>query len=207
MLLLCPAGTAGLAQTPQQAPAPIERRSPSPKSPYASPNGPERPGVRGEHLAQWMNQHSNLSPQQQQQALQQERGFQSLPSSTQQRYLERLAQLNAMNPQRRQRVLARTEAMERLDPGQRAEVRGAMSQLGGLPQDERHAVAQTFRSLRELPPEQRMPAYQSGRYGPPLNSAQQAALFNLLRVEPLMGSMLMPPPRPQQQPGPALGFH
>lgn len=156
--------------------APIERRSPA----------------RGEHLAEWMNQHSNLTPEQQQQALQREPGFKSLPPQTQQRYLNRLAQLNAMNPQRRERVLQLNEWMEHLAPQQRADVRGAMGQLGSLPPDQRTVVARTFGALRGLPPQQRIPALNSGRFGPPMNDAQRAALYNLLRVEPL----LPPPNRP-----------
>lgn len=149
-----------------------------------------------------MNQHSNLTPQQQQQALQHEPGFQELPRNTQQRMLDRLSQLDAMTPLQRQRVLARTEAMERLNPDQRAEVRTAMSQLGSLPGDERHAVAQTFRALRELPPEQRIQAYASGRYGTPLNDTQRTVLFHLLQVEPML-------PRPDAPPAavPAQAFH
>ena len=70
----------------------------------------------GEHLAEWMNQHRDLSPQQQQQALDREPGFRELPQPTQQRMRDRLTQLDAMTPDQRQRVLARNEALERLTP-------------------------------------------------------------------------------------------
>lgn len=155
------------------------------------------PLPRGEHLAQWMSQHSHLTPAQQQQALGQEPGFGNLPSETQQRYRDRLAQLDALNPQRREQFLARTEAMERLNPDQRAEVRGAMSQLGALPADQRRIVARTFRALRDLPADQRVNALNSGRYGPPLDNQQRTVIFGLLRVEP----MLPPPGRVQTEPG------
>lgn len=187
-----------------QYPAPIERRPPRQNGPAASqqgssrsPNAPERAGIRGEHLAQWMDQHRDLTPQQQQQALQHESGFRDLPPQTQQRMMDRLAQLDAMTPAQRQRRLSHIEAMEKLNPTQRAEVRAAMSQLGALPQEQRRSVAQTFRALRDLPAEQRVQAYASGRYGPPLSDTQRTVLFNLLKVEPML-----PPPgpaRPQQQ--------
>jgi hypothetical protein len=174
-----------------QPPAPIERRPPAVGTgSAASPNqGPHKILPRGEHLAEWMNQHRDLTPQQQQQALQREPGFSSLSAQTQQRMRERLAQLDAMSPDQRQRLLARNEALERLTPDQRAQFRGAMAQLGSLPEDQRKAVAHTFHALRDLPPEQRISAYATGRYGPPLNDTERAVLFNLLRVEPLM-----PPP-------------
>ncbi len=174
-----------------QAPAPIERRSPQPRPGGANgangSNQAQRKGLpRGEHLAEWMNQHRDLTPQQQQQALDREPGFRELPQGTQQRMRDRLAQLDAMNPEQRQRVLARNEALERLTPDQRSEFRGAMQQLGNLPTEQRRPVAQTFHALRELPPEQRVSAFATGRYGPPLSDTQRAVLFNLLRVEPLM---------------------
>lgn len=168
---------------------PLQRRSP----------------VRGEHLAEWMSQHSNLTPAQQQQALEREPGFATLPQQTQQRYLNRLAQLNALNPVQRQRRLANIEAMERLSPEQRADVRGVLGQLGSLPPDQRMMVAHTFNALRALPPEQRGQALSSGRFGPPLNDAQRSVMSNLLRVEP----MLPPAPRGlrnggEQQPMPPM---
>ena len=205
-------GAVGLRQE-SQAPAPIERRPPpsSYRLPPTAPTGGRYPasnvgippaaqgerrtpghGPRGEHLAEWMSQHSALSPEQQQQALGREPGFQTLPSDTQQRMRSRLSELDAMNPDQRQRLLARNEAMERLTPDQRAEVRGALGQLGDLPPDQRRTVAHTFRALRDLPPEQRLGAFSSGRFGPPLNEGQRVILLNLLRVEPML-----PPPSPQ----------
>ncbi len=174
----------------QQAPAPIERRAPGQGRPGPASSGDRGAAFpRGEHLAEWMNQRSNLTPEQQQSALEQEPGFHDLPQGTQQRVRDRLAQLNAMSPAQRQRVLARNEAMERLTPEQRGEVRGAMGQLGALAPEERREVARTFRALRDLPPEQRIGAYATGRYGPALNDTQRGVLFNLLRVEPML-----PPP-------------
>lgn len=161
------------AETPSAQIAPIQRRE--------DPRGP-----KGEHLAEWMSQHSNLTPEEQQRALEHEPGFHELPAETQKRMRTRLAELDAMTPQQRQRLLARNEAMERLTPNQRAEVRGALGQLGSLPLDQRRAVARTFRALRDLPPEQRIPALNSGRFGSPFNDMQRATLNNLLRVEPML---------------------
>ena len=74
--------------------------------------GPQRP--RGEHLDQWMQQHQNMSPQQQQRALQKEPGFNQLPQQTQQRMMERLNRLNSMPAPQREKIIQRGEAMERL---------------------------------------------------------------------------------------------
>jgi hypothetical protein len=146
---------------------------------------------RGEHLAEWMNQHRNLTPQQQQQALDREPGFRELPQQTQQRMHNRLSQLNAMNPEQRQRTQSHIEWMEHLSVDQRAEVRGSLQQLGSLPEDQRRQVAQSFRSLRAMPPGERGAALNSPQYQY-MSPAQRSALNNLLRVEPLI------PPSDQQ---------
>jgi hypothetical protein len=148
-------------------------------------------GVKGEHLAEWMSQHRNLTPDQQRQALDREPGFNQLPQATQQRMHDRLTQLNAMNPDRRERILNYNERMEHLSVDQRTQVRGSLQQLGSLPQDQRRQVAQSFRDLRSLPPEQRAAALNSPQYQY-MNPAQRSALNNLLRVEPLL------PPSEQQ---------
>ena len=161
--------------------AQIERRNPQ-----AQGNGP-----RGQHLAEWMNQHRNLSAEQQQQALGREPGFHDLPQQTQDRMRTRLSQLNAMNPEQRQRILNYNERMEHLSADQRTDVRNSLQQLGGLPQDQRRQVAKSFRDLRALPPDQRAAALNSPQYQY-MNPAQRATLNNLLRVEPLL------PPAEQQ---------
>ena len=141
----------------QQNPAPVERRAPN--QPQGQPanqgqssqlaqiqrrNPQAGQTVKGEHLAEWMNQHRNLTPQQQQQALDREPGFRDLPQATQQRMHDRLTQLNAMNPDRRERILNYNERMEHLSVDQRTEVRGSLQQLGSLPQDQRRAGGQVF---------------------------------------------------------------
>lgn len=146
--------------------------------------GPQRP--RGEHLDQWMQQHQNMSPQQQQKALQREPGFNQLPQQTQQRMTERLNRLNNMSPQQREKVIQRGEAMERLSPQQRTQVRGAMGQLGSLPDDRRRAVARSFRELRSMPPEQQNQMLNSPQYRQQFSDQERGTLGNLLSVAPML---------------------
>jgi hypothetical protein len=177
----------------EQQPAPIERRPPLATQPeggtaeprMVGPNPLRGNGPKGEHLAEWMNQHSTLTLEQQQRALGREPGFGELSAATQQRMRERLTQLNAMSPQQRERLLAHNEAIERLNPDQRAQVRGAMQQLGALPPDQRREVARSFRQLRELLPNQRMAAMRGPQYGW-LNGQQRSTLTHLIQVEPML---------------------
>ena len=175
----------------QQRPAPIVRRPPLGAPPGMRTGGglgqPHLvgPDGRGEHLPEWMNQHSGMTLQQQQQALDRLPGFRELPPQTQMRMHQRLAQLNAMSPQQRERTVEHNEAMERLTPVQRSEVRGAMEQLGSLPMDQRRMVMRSFRELRMLPPEQRMGMMRSPQYAW-LNYAQRTVLTNLILIAPML---------------------
>ena len=167
-------------------PVPVERRA----RPAAKPDGV--------HLEEWLNRHSNLTPDEQQRALANEPGFRELPPQTQQRFRERLAQLDAMTPLQRERLLDHNEAMERLTPAQRQQVDAAMKQLGALPPDQRRYVARTFRGLRELAPAQRQAVLNSDRFNH-LTDAQRASLNSLLQVEPFMP----PPYDAEAQPNPS----
>jgi hypothetical protein len=167
---------------PPQGPAPIERRPPPGGQPrLVGPDG--RRG--GEHLPEWMSQHSGMTLEQQQQALDMEPGFRELPAETQQRMHQHLSQLHAMTPEQRGRILALNESMERLTPAQRSQVRGAMGQLGSLPMDQRRLVMRAFRELRMLPPEQRMAATRAPQYAW-MNYAQRTVLTNLLQIAPML---------------------
>ncbi len=175
--VLCAQGAHPASAPPKSTLAPIQRHQHS--------NGP-RPA--GEHLAEWMNNHRSLTPEQQQKALEKEPGFSSLPSPTQQRLRERLKQLDAMPPEKQKHIIDRNEAMEHMTPEQRGEVRSAMQQLAALPADQRRYVARTFRGLRELSADQRQNVLNSDRFST-LTEAQRSTLNSLMKVEPLL-----PPP-------------
>jgi hypothetical protein len=162
--------------------APIERRENGGSGGYVNSNSG---APRGEHLDQWMNDHRNLNPVQQQQALENEPGFHDLPQATQQRMHDRLAQLNAMPEAQRNRILQRNEELEKLSPEQRTQVGIATHNFAALPADQRNAVGRSFRALRQLPPDQRAAALNSGRYTYGFTPQQRAALNGLMNVEPI----------------------
>jgi Protein of unknown function (DUF3106) len=187
-MLLASAATIVLAQSayahrggsPLRAPVSQVRPAPGPGPSPAAPKNNQ------EHLAQWMDRHSNLPPAEQQRALENEPGFRDLPPTTQQRMRDRLTQLNNMSPEQRRRILDRTEAMERLTPPQRQQVRGAMQQLGGLPEDRRRLVARAFRDLREMPQPQRQAIINSDRFRGQFSDQERNTLSSLLAVEPYL---------------------
>lgn len=173
-----------IAQQPR--PSPRESAPPRMGSMGSHPGFPgiQHPGKNQEHLLQWMDRHSNLTPDQQQKALEREPGFHDLPAETQQRMRDHLTQLNSMPPDRRRRWLERNEAIAQLAPQQRQQVRDAMRQFGGLPPDRRRQVAQAFRELRDMPEQQRQSLLSSDQYRNQFSDQELEALSGLLSIEP-----------------------
>jgi hypothetical protein len=172
---------------------------PALNAPHSAP-GVKQGGAKAnqEHLAQWMDRHSNLPLAEQQKALENEPGFRDLPPQTQQAMRNRLTQLNNMTPEQRRRILEHTEEMEHLTPPQRQQLRGALEQYRGLPEDRRRLVARAFRDLREMPPQQRQALMSSNRFRTQFSDQERNTLSGLLAVEPYL-----PVQRPND--GPSFG--
>jgi hypothetical protein len=175
-------------------PASMHRAGQAPRQSMAAPHQAV-PKQNQEHLPQWMDHHSNLSPEEQQRALQNEPGFRDLPQQTQQRMLDRLNQLNKLTPDQRQRVLERNEEIEHLTPQQRQQVKGALGQWRGLTEDRRRLVARAFRDLREMPQPQRQAILNSDRFRSQFSEQERNTLSSLLAVEPYI-----PLQRPSEAP-------
>ena len=154
---------------------------------FAGP-APQAPRPRFEnnqpHLGTWLARHGNLSPQQQERALQTEPGFNRLPPETQQKLMNRLQQLNRMPPNQRQRTLEHIEALERLSPQMRQQVRGSFQDFHALPEDRQRMVRKAFRDLREYPPEQRQALMNSSQFQAQFTPRERGILGNILAVEP-----------------------
>ncbi len=136
------------------------------------------------HLGTWLQRHENLTPEQQEKALQSEPGFKQLPPETQQRLLNRLQQLNRMPPQQRQRMVDRIEAMEHLSPQMRQQVRASFQDFRTLPPDRQRMVRKAYRDLREYPPEQRTAMMNSPKFQAEFSPQERSILGNFLAVEP-----------------------
>jgi hypothetical protein len=145
---------------------------------------PRFEGNRQAHLGTWLQRHSNLTPEQQQRALQSEPGFNRLNPETQQKLVNRLHQLDRMPPNQRQRTLDRIEAMERLSPQMRQQVRASVQQFHALPEDRQRLVKKAFRDLREYPPEQRAAMMRSPQFAAQFTPQERGILSNILTVEP-----------------------
>lgn len=153
-----------------------------------------RPGPQGQrphfennrpgHLGAWLQHHQNLTPEQQEKALQSEPGFSRLPPETQERLMNRLRQLDRMPPEQRQRMLDHIEAMERLSPEMRQQVRSSVLEFRTLPEDRQRLMRKAFRDLRAYPPEQRQAMMNSSQFRAQFTPQERSILGNILAVEP-----------------------
>ncbi|HEX4020763.1 MAG TPA: DUF3106 domain-containing protein [Acidobacteriaceae bacterium] len=143
-----------------------------------------------QHLSEWMRNHQNLTPEQQQRALHNEPGFNRLPPAEQQRLQNRLNQLNSMPPAQRERTLQHMEAVERLSPQQRQQLRHVMQQVSQMPMPRQRMMRKAFRDLRDLPPEQRQAILSSSQFKSQFSDQERQILGNLMSVEPYI------PPNP-----------
>lgn len=137
-----------------------------------------------EHLPQWFRDHQHLSPQEQERALRNQPGFDSLPPWRQQRLFQRLQQLDAMPPERRERTLQRMEAMEKLSPEQRRQVRRTMRQVVQMPEDRRQVMRKAFWQLTHQPPAQRQETLNSPQFRSQFSDRERQMLSTLMSVQP-----------------------
>jgi hypothetical protein len=136
------------------------------------------------HLGMWLQRHSNLTPEQQEKALQSEPGFNRLPVQTQENLLNRLRQLNHMPPAQRARTMDHIEAMESLSPQMRQQVRLSVQQFRMLPPERQRLMKKAWRDLREYPPEQRAAMMNSSQFQAQFTPQERYIMGNMLSVEP-----------------------
>lgn len=155
----------------------------------ARPNAAMRPGVNPvrpgqEHLPQWLAQHQNMSPQEQEDMLRREPGFNRLTPDQQQRVMNRLRSLDERPEQERQRMLERNEMFERLNPEQKQDVRAAAQAMRQMPPDRQTMMRRAFNDLRQIPPEQRQEILNSARFTNTFSPQERHVLGSLLSIEP-----------------------
>jgi hypothetical protein len=123
----------------------------------------------GPRLQQWMEQHRNLPPAQQERALENDPSFRALNSQQQQGALNQLRQLQGMTPekrnlrwawlgmtpQQRQQVEALTQQWEALPPARQVLMQQALTALRRVPPPQRPAAMATYPPLRQLSPYER----------------------------------------------------
>ena len=137
------------------------------------------------HLGTWLQRHQNLTPEQQEKALQSEPGFKRATP----RDPAKAAQPPAAAQQNASGTAAAVcvdhiEAMEHLTPQMRQQVRASIQEFRTLPPDRQRLMRKAFRDLREYPPEQRTAMMNSPKFQAQFSPQERSILGNILAVEP-----------------------
>ena len=186
------AGWLSLPAAPQQNPgagrtpsAHFQAQSTAQKPPNNSGNAnrqvPRQPNRR---MGEWLSNHKNLTPDQQQKLLESDPNFKKLPPQRQTELRERLQKFNSLPPKQRERALERMRYMASLTQEQRQQIRDANQQLQGLPQDRQIMVHKALRHLRQMPPEERQQVLQSNRFRENFSEPEQKILNQLAVINP-----------------------
>ncbi|MGA7906276.1 MAG: DUF3106 domain-containing protein, partial [Candidatus Sulfotelmatobacter sp.] len=133
--------------------------------PQATPRAQEPPrGVPRGHAGYWLRQHKDMSPAEQERALQNDPNFRRLSPERQQQLRQRLQHFSSLPPEQQQRVLNRMETWEHLTPEQKQQVRQFHGEMQQLSPDRRRMVGTALSDLRAMPPAQRERIIDSERF-------------------------------------------
>jgi hypothetical protein len=173
--------------------------APHPHTSNSSQNqGAQHPGRKP---GDWLREHQNLTPDQQEKLLESDPGFKKLPPARQAELKERLRKFNNLTPEQRERALNRMEFMASLTPQQREQIREAQKTLQGLPQDRQIMVHKALRHLRQMTPEERQKVMNEDRFKSTFSEQERGVLGQLATINPGEGEG-HPNPNPQPN-GPA----
>lgn len=176
----------GLLILPVTGQRPAENfRPPAQANPPKNPNvGNKGGGVQPAKMGQWLENHKNLPPDQQEKLLENDPNFKKLSPARQAELRERLRKFNSLSPQQRERALNRMEYMSRLSPEQRQQVRDAGKELQGLPQDRQVMVHKALRHLRQMNPQERQQVLDSDRFKSTFSDQERGIITRLAAINP-----------------------
>lgn len=136
------------------------------------------------HLGEWLNQHSNLPPGEQERMLRADPSFGRLPGEQQQRLVQQLRHVDQMNEQQRRRRLERSERIEHMSLQERMSLYRSNQVFSALPANRQSLMKRAFQDLRSVPPDQRQTVLNSAHYQSTFSPEERAILNDFLRVEP-----------------------
>lgn len=140
--------------------------------------------ARRPHLPEWLAQHQNLTPDQQERLLRSEPGFNRLTPDQQQRVLNRLRILDSRPLAYRERMAERNELFEALSPEGKQEVRAAAQAFRQMAPGRQAMLRHAFNDLRRLPPDQRQAILNSARFVHTYTPQERHMLGSMLSIEP-----------------------
>jgi predicted component of type VI protein secretion system len=170
-----------------------------PRNPNRPNKGAQQPNRR---MGDWLQNHKDLSPDQQEKLLENDPHFKRLPPERQAELKERLRRFNGLTPEQRERALNRMQWMASLTQEQRQNLRDANQKLQGLPQERQMMVHKALRHLRQMDPQERQQVLASDRLKSTFSEQEQGILKQLSAINPPEGgdNTANPQPVPNGQP-------
>ena len=199
--ILC-LGLLGLTAVAQHGGAHFAQSSQSKPHPNpAKENRPNNGQKQAPKMGDWLTEHKNLSPDEQEKLLEKDPNFKTLPPQRQAELRERLRKFNSLPPQQRERALDRMRFMANLSKDQRQQIRDANQVLQGLPEDRRIMVHKALRHLSQMTPAERAQAMSEDRFKNMFSEKERDVLTKLSAINPPEGSAPNPNSSGPQSPG------
>ena len=156
---------------------------------------PRPPSAAQRHGGDWLRKNRDLSPADQQKALQSDPQFRKLPPQQQQRLVNRLNNFNSLPADEQQRRLNRIETWEHLTPQQKSQARQLASQWGQLSPQRKQMMRTAIGDLRAMPPDQRERVLESDRFRGMFSDQERNMLRETtkLPLAPVQPSVPRPP--------------
>jgi hypothetical protein len=185
---------------------PSVARAQGPSHPAANP-APRNQGAPHEpqrRAGDWLRQHKDLPPSEQERALQNDPHFRSLPPAQQRRLRQQLRYFSSLPPQEQQHVLQlmdrlgnRGRVWRGLTPEQRQRALQVHQQIMALPPERQRMVRSAIRDLRAMPPAQRDQVIDSDRFKNNFSPQELGILREVTRL-PLAPAENGAEPAPQE---------
>ena len=183
---------AALALSLVCVPEALARRDEDGRSGYGSRGkGPRK----GRHMGDWLRKHKDLSSEEQERALENDRRFQELPAERQERFRRRLRWFNSLPQEKRDRILNRMETFEHLPREQQERIRHLYGSMRRLPPERRDAVREAARRLRDMPLGERERLLNSPRFRNRFSEQEQELIRGFTELQPAEEA----PAEPDQQ--------
>jgi len=168
----------GFHGTPQQhasAPhsAPVQHPAQAPRTANQQPAG---------HAGDWLRRYKDLSPAEQERALQNDPAFKHLPAAQQQVLRDRLQHFSNLPPQQQLQMLNRMDTWEHLTSAQKSQARQIFNQMRQLPPDRQRMVTTAVRDLRAMPADQRERIINSDRFKSMFSDQERQMMLGATRL-------------------------
>jgi hypothetical protein len=178
-----------LAQNHSYQPSAARAQAPSHPAANPAPRAQGSPHQPQGHAGDWLRQHKDLPPSEQERALQNDPHFRSLPPAQQRRLRQQLKYFASLPPQEQQHVLQLMDRMgsrkftwQRLTPEQQQRVQQIHNQMMQLPPDRQRVVRSAIRDLRAMPPAQRDQVIDSDRFRSTFSPQELGILREVTRL-------------------------